>query len=120
MLTAGRGDQFAGPLPGLGRPAFSWLALGALRGWGDRDRDGVVTAQEAVDFANDRLVELVNDRTQEPQVAGRDDVNLGKGRERAPVLDGLVSAAPPRVAQVVATEPPPSVTGGSTAGASYQ
>ncbi len=116
VLSAGKNDQFAGPLPGLGRPAFSWLVLGAMRGWGDADGNGTVTAREAVDFANDRLVELVNDRTQEPQVAGREDVILGKGRERAPVLDGLVSAAPPRVAQVVATEPPPSVTSGGSAG----
>jgi hypothetical protein len=48
VLSAGKGDQFAGPLPGLGRPAFSWLVLGALRGWGDADRDGTVTAREAV------------------------------------------------------------------------
>lgn len=30
VLSAGSADQFAGPLPGLGRPAFSYLALGAL------------------------------------------------------------------------------------------
>ena len=31
-------DTWAGPLPGTGRPAFSYLLLGALRGWGRRQR----------------------------------------------------------------------------------
>lgn len=35
VLSAGKSDQFAGPLPGLDRPAFSYLLLGALRGWAD-------------------------------------------------------------------------------------
>ena len=48
LLSAGRHDEFAGPLPGASRPAFSYLVLGALRGWGDRDRDGRVTPEEAV------------------------------------------------------------------------
>ena len=37
----------AGPLHGTARPAFSYLVLGALRGWGDLDQDGEVTAAEA-------------------------------------------------------------------------
>jgi uncharacterized caspase-like protein len=47
ILAATQKDQFAGPLPGVKRPAFSYLVLGALRGWGDNDGDGKVTAQEA-------------------------------------------------------------------------
>lgn len=30
VLTAAKGDQFAGPLPGANRPAFSYLVLGGL------------------------------------------------------------------------------------------
>ena len=37
VLSAGSSKQFAGPLPGVSRPAFSYLALGALWGWGDAD-----------------------------------------------------------------------------------
>ena len=38
VLSAGRNDEFAGPLPGADRPAFSYLALGALQGCGPRSR----------------------------------------------------------------------------------
>ena len=112
ILSAGRAEQFAGPLPGLGRPAFSWLVLGALRGWGDADRDGTVSAREAVDFANDRLVELVNDRTQEPQLSGVDRP-LGKGREKAPALDALVETAPVRAPEPAPVAP---ASGGASGG----
>ncbi|MBU1432685.1 caspase family protein, partial [Myxococcota bacterium] len=44
VLTAAKSDQFAGPLPGASRPAFSYLALGALRGWADSTGQGVITA----------------------------------------------------------------------------
>ena len=34
LLTAATADQFTGDLPYLGRPGYSYLTLGALRGWG--------------------------------------------------------------------------------------
>jgi formylglycine-generating enzyme required for sulfatase activity len=105
VLSAGKGDQFAGPLPGLGQPAFSWLVLGAMRGWGDADGNGAVTAREAIDFANDRLAELVNDRRQEPEVVGQVDVQLGKGRERAPALDTFIAARRPSPLNVTPVAP---------------
>ena len=76
LLSAGRGDQFAGSLPGLGRPAFSYLILGALRGWADRhsesgNRDGRVTPREAVEYSSRAMQALVKGRVQEPQIAGR-------------------------------------------------
>jgi len=70
VLTAAQADQFAGPLPGTRRPAFSYLVLGALRGWGDRNGDRRVTAREAVDFASNALFEMVDDRTQIPSILG--------------------------------------------------
>ena len=50
MMTAAKSDEFAGPLPDAddARPAFSYLILGALRGWA---HEGRVTAREAVDYA---------------------------------------------------------------------
>jgi len=70
VLTAGVSDQFAGPLPGADRPAFSYLLLGALRGWGDRNGDGTITVQEGVDYARRVLFQIVHDRVQTPAVRG--------------------------------------------------
>jgi len=72
VLTAAEGDQFAGSLPGLGRPAFSYLVLGGLHGWADQDRDLAVTAAEAVDYAANALFELASDRRQIPGIQGPD------------------------------------------------
>jgi formylglycine-generating enzyme required for sulfatase activity len=95
VLSAARDDEFAGPLPGLRRPAFSYLVLGALQGWGDLDGDRAVTAQEAVDYARGALVELVRDRRQTPELSGeRVDVVLSRGRERGPDLTEFVLSAP--------------------------
>jgi hypothetical protein len=50
VFTAAAGDQFAGPLPGEERPAFTYLALGGLFGWGDLDHDGRVRSDELLEF----------------------------------------------------------------------
>jgi len=93
VLAAGRSDQFAGQLPGQRRPAFSYLLLGALRGWGDADGNGAVTAGEAVGYARDVLATLVTDRDQTPELTGADAVlTLGRGRERGPDLAAMVLA----------------------------
>ncbi len=91
VISAARGDQFAGPLPGAARPAFSYLLLGALRGWGDRDRDGTVTVEEALDYTSSALYEVVQGRPQEPELLGPGaDLVLAHGREKAPDLTGFV------------------------------
>jgi uncharacterized caspase-like protein len=64
LLTAGTSRQFAGPLQGEARPAFSYLALGGLRGWADDDGDGSVTAGELASFSNAVLRSTVNGRVQ--------------------------------------------------------
>ena len=90
VLAAGRSDQFAGPLPGQVRPAFSYLVLGAMRGWGDADGNGSVTADEAVSYARDALATLVTDRDQTPELSGElGGTVLGRGRERGPDLAGM-------------------------------
>ena len=91
-LTAGTSDQFAGPLPGAHRPAFSYLVLGAIRGWGDENRDGNVTAEEAVNYANDVLLVLEKGRRQTPELIGADRQMLLADHvsESGPDIDGMV------------------------------
>ena len=52
VLAAGKGGQFAGSLPGLGRPAFSYLILGAMRGWADDNDDRQIDLGESLRFVN--------------------------------------------------------------------
>lgn len=86
VLSAGRGDEYAGPLANGQRPAFSYLVLGALRGWGDTDADGVISAEEAVRYAGDTLFETVTGRQQTPERQGP-NVALGRSaRETGPNL----------------------------------
>ena len=87
LMTAAKSDQFAGPLPKAAqmRPAFSYLALGALRGWA-ADAHGKVTASAIIDFAR-RAMALEKGRTQTPELAaGPPGMVLGVGREKAPDL----------------------------------
>lgn len=90
VLTAARSDEFAGPLPGTGRPAFSYLVLGGLRGWADADADGLVSAQELTEYSSKVLRAMVRDRTQTPSLAGDRTVTLGKAWEPGPELAPLV------------------------------
>lgn len=81
VLTAASANEVAGQLPDAERPAFSYLVLGAMRGWGD-DGDGVVTAREATDFARSELLG-VSGRRQTPQLAGTDSLALTRGATEA-------------------------------------
>ena len=96
VLSAGRSDQFAGPLPGEDRPAFSYLLLGALRGWGDRNGDGRVTAGEANDYATRALASLPIRRSQRPQLITNSPslVLADRARETAPDLVAIVQGRP--------------------------
>ena len=69
VLSAGTSKQFAGPLPGASRPAFSYLALGALWGWGDADADGTVTTGEVHEYALGALSALPIGREQTPAIS---------------------------------------------------
>lgn len=95
LLAAG-GGEFAGPLPGLGRPAFSYLALGGLRGWADADRDGAVTASELQRYTRDTLAAVLVDRAQTPELAGPDRV-LARGSEPPPDVAAIVRDLPAAV-----------------------
>lgn len=90
LFTAARNDEFAGPLPGAERPAFSYLALGGLRGWADEDENGSVTAQELHDYVRTALQVLVRDRRQRNTFAGKPESQLTrKAREKGPELSRL-------------------------------
>jgi hypothetical protein len=97
VLTAGGHNEYALPLPchKERRPAFSYLALGALRGWADgaRDnrRDGSVTAEELVAYVSETLQRVdPRGRQQTPElVATAERQNLAQGREAAPDLNRL-------------------------------
>jgi len=87
LLSAAKSDQFAGSLPKARtpRPAFSYLALGALRGWA-ADAQGKVTAQGIVDYSR-KALNLAHDRRQTPELSmGAPATVLGSGREEAPNL----------------------------------
>lgn len=87
VLSAAGSDQYAGPLPGRARPAFSYLVLGALRGWGDADRSGDVTAGEALAYASKAMAAVVSGRTQRPELAGSGaQVLAPSGSEAGPEL----------------------------------
>lgn len=70
VLLGAQDDQIAGTLPGAPRPAYSYLLLGALSGWGDLDGDGVVTTAEATRFTSDTLRDLPLGREQRPSFKG--------------------------------------------------
>lgn len=108
VLSAGQSDQYAGPLPGADRPAFSYLVLGAMRGWGDDDRDGKVTAGEAVAYADGAMRAVLRGRSQTPQLRGRahgavlaiatepgpDLATLTIGTPATPARNAVASATP--------------------------
>lgn len=99
LLTAAASDQYAGPLPGVRRPAFSYLALGGLRGWADLDGDGRVTAVELQRHSRQVLDSLVVDRRQQPQLAGgTPGTVLSTRAEAGPDLDALRLDFAPRPA----------------------
>jgi formylglycine-generating enzyme required for sulfatase activity len=91
VLTAARGDQFAGPLPGAERPAFSYLVLGGLRGWAGKAK---VTAADLWEYASDVLEATLSGRNQTPDLVGnkRQVVGVSAG-EQGPDLTALAKGA---------------------------
>lgn len=92
VLTAARGDQFAGSLPGANRPAFSYLALGALRGWAGGP-DGRVTAGAIWHYATSALDATLRGRNQTPDLMGKEAALVGASPgEKGPDLAALAKA----------------------------
>lgn len=92
VLSAATSEQYAGRLADHPRPAFSYLLLGAMRGWADRDRDAVVTADEAIDYTRDVLSVVLNQtRTQTPVRTGSGETTLASASEADPGVIGILT-----------------------------
>lgn len=93
VFSAGTAKQYAGQLPGVQRPAFSYLMLGALQGWADENTDassrGKVTAKEAIDYVNTVLDATLIGRKQTPILDGVVDVELSKAVRSSPNLANI-------------------------------
>ena len=106
VLTAAKGDELAGALPRTQRPAFSYLALGALRGWA-ADANGAVSAQAVADYAGAQL-RLVTDRTQTPSVFGSSQLVLTQNtRESDPGISRLMTGVIAPASSTAAAAPSP-------------
>jgi hypothetical protein len=97
LMTAARSDQYAGPLPGAARPAFSYLMLGGLRGWADADGDGGVGATELHGYVAGAMRSLIRGRSQDPTLTGGEGIRLVKSaQEEGPdIADLVVGSAGP-------------------------
>ena len=83
LMTAAASDEFAGPLPGAPRPAFSYLLLGGLRGWADEDADGRVSAGELHRYTSKTLRSTLRGRSQTPTLVGQHSVRLARSADEA-------------------------------------
>lgn len=74
VLTAAEAREVAGYLPGEDRPAFSYLLLGALRGWAAEG--GEVRASDALHFTQRALRGVPGRFQQTPTLMGNSDLVL--------------------------------------------
>lgn len=82
---------FAGPLPKVKRPAFSFLLLGALRGWGDQDNDGAVTLNEAFDWSKASLRVAIGVTDSVPSiVSSHSSLVTARAQVSRPDIDAIV------------------------------
>lgn len=108
VMSAGASDQFAGPLPGANRPAFSYLVLGALRGWAATP-NGEVTAADSVNDARKVLNMMPIGRTQEPRLAGTipNTTLAHHATEKGPDLHRMLVGPEPTPTPTPSQEPTP-------------
>lgn len=101
LLAASASSEYAGQLADHERPAFSYLLLGALRGWADDDHDGAVTAKEAIQYTRDVLdAVLAQTRSQKPMWEGDETTVLANASEPDPALVTLLTVPTPAPAPV--------------------
>jgi hypothetical protein len=86
-------ETFAGPLPGNRRPAFSYVLLGALRGWADTDKDQAVTVDEAFAYTQGTLRAALKASDRLPSMRGQKGIVFAKnlveeGPDVAAILSG--------------------------------
>ena len=102
--TAAGPTEWSSPLPGARHGAFTYVALGALRGWADADGDGQVTAQEAQAFAT-RTLSALQVTGQRPELQGDAQRVLSTATEEAPALEPAIYSGPPPPALDVPPSP---------------
>ncbi len=87
-------------LPELRQPAFSYLLLGALRGWADADDNKRVTAGEALDYVRQAVAVFHDDHYDTPAGWGTlEGLNLSEAGEFAPDMAEVVWRAAERRVQ---------------------
>lgn len=93
LLTAAKGNEFAGQLPGEARPAFSYLVLGGLRGWADTDPEANITPAKLHSYADGVLRTMVKNRRQTPLLLGDGQKPITRSAgEKGPDLAGLAKS----------------------------
>ena len=94
LLLGASGSEQVDLLPNEGPPAFSYLMLGALRGWGDSNENGGVTASEAVGYVGGVLSRIWPTHTLAPTWQGPDLILGVSAMENDPDLSGLLPPLP--------------------------
>ncbi len=115
--SASAPSQLALPLNSVQHGAFTWMAIGALRGWadGERDgrRDGIVTLEEAQMYVENRF-SAIQLTSQQPRVSGEGWAQPLSGRagatlERGPADDTMQQVAGRAPASTPASPPVPTI-----------
>jgi iron(II)-dependent oxidoreductase len=88
-------DSFAGPLPGMARPAFSYLLLGALRGWGDDNGDRRVGLDEAFSFTRQTMQAVLRTADRLPSQRGSPSSLVVTAKASRPDVDAIVAGRCP-------------------------
>jgi formylglycine-generating enzyme required for sulfatase activity len=90
LLFSNKMDGCLGEMPRLRRQPFSYLALGALRGWGDVDFDGQVTMQEMLGYVN-KVFETVAPSRPRDSIIISEEPNMvwSKATEEGPDLEEI-------------------------------
>ncbi|TXD38464.1 caspase family protein [Lujinxingia vulgaris] len=92
ILSAAEATEFAGALPGAERPAFSYLLLGALRGWASSEEQ--VSARDAWSFTRRALRGIPGRFQQTPSIFGNDELVLVRGAsESNPGIEQIMRTA---------------------------
>ena len=102
VFSAAQATEFAGPLPGADRPAFSYLLLGALRGWAADGSE--IRAGDALGFTQRALRGLPGRFQQTPSLAGSQDLVLVRGaREADPGIAEMMRRSGRGTTQTIST-----------------
>ena len=101
VFSSGLGPRCTERLPGTAVPALSYLVLGALRGWADRNGDHTVTAVEVLTYVTTVLRALAGTPpAPRPSSYG---VDLALARDAVEAGPTVIAAKPP-VSAVVAVK----------------